>query len=123
MKPKQPKSIVLGHASSATVFRTFEDWQADQLKDTRPPAARGINVGMPVLWRHKKGKLVLTERAIVLAIKDMTLTIEVKDVTIHTQKVHVNEIFKGGDETLSMRETNTRTYQLKAASEQEDTSK
>jgi hypothetical protein len=75
--------------------RTFEDWQAEQALDMRTPEQRGISVGSPVMWRRRNGRVIVTERATVIAISDNTLTLLVKDVQERTCDVNVREIASG----------------------------
>jgi hypothetical protein len=106
------KSIVLNSVASQRVYRTFEDWQAEQLLDQRTPAERGIQVGSPVMWRHLHKKVIVTDRAIVLAIVEDTLTIRVKDVKERTCIIHVREVVNRTDDrlSLSMQEMNRNSY-------------
>ena len=84
------KSIAL--AGNARVYRTFEDWQAEQQLDQRTPAERGISVGSLVMWRHRDGNVIVTDHATVTAISQNTLTLLVKDVRARTCKVDIREI-------------------------------
>ncbi len=103
MNSTRPKSIALNNAQPR-IYRTFEDWQADQLRDTRTPEERGINVGGSVMWRHRtQGNIIITDRALVLAISGNNITVQVKDVREHTHQVHVNEIVSTEDERSSKR--------------------
>lgn len=106
------KSIVLNEASSQRVYRTFEDWQADQLLDMRTPAERGIQVGSPVMWRHLQEKVIVTDRAIVLEIVEDRLTIQVKDIQDRTCTIHVREVVNRSDDRLSptMHELSRNSY-------------
>jgi hypothetical protein len=74
------------------VYRTFEDWQAEQSKDARTPEERGIHIGSPVMWRHLQGHVIMTDRATVTAVTDNDLTLLVKDVQVHTCHAHIHEI-------------------------------
>lgn len=106
------KSIVLNSAASQRVYRTFEDWQAEQALDLRTPNERGILIGSPVMWRHMHKKVIVTDRAIVLAIEEDTLTIRVKDVKERTCVIHVREVVNRTDDrlSLSMQEMNRNSY-------------
>lgn len=106
------KSIVLNSATSQRVYRTFEDWQADQLLDQRTPTERGIQVGSPVMWRHMHKKVIVTDHAIVLEIVEDRLTIRVKDVKERTCTIHVREVVNRTDVrlSLSMQEMNRNSY-------------
>jgi hypothetical protein len=86
------KSIALGQSASDRVFRSYADWQAEQARDERTPAERGIQVGGSVMWRHERNNVIVTDRAIVTAIDGHTLTITVKDVKDYTKKIHVREV-------------------------------
>ena len=74
------------------VYRTFEDRQAEQRADVRTPEQRGIRVGPCVMWRYRANQVIITERAIVKAIDDQTLTLQVKDVQARTCSATVSEI-------------------------------
>jgi hypothetical protein len=89
---RQHKSIVLKGSPQVRVYRTFEDWQTEQQADQRTPEQRGIHVGSPVMWRYRANQVIVTERAIVAAIHEQTLTLQVKDVTTRTCNANVNEI-------------------------------
>ena len=106
------KSIVLGGAASQRVYRTFEDWQAEQLLDLRTPAERGIQIGSPVMWRHRHKKVIVTDRAIVMEIDGNRLTIRVKDIEERTCRIHVREIVNRTDDrlSLSLHEMNRNSY-------------
>jgi hypothetical protein len=86
------KSIALKGTPQVQVYSTFEDWQAEQQADLRTPAQRGIQVGSAVMWRYRADGVIVTERAIVSAIEDQTLTLQVKGVEVRTCSAHVNEI-------------------------------
>ena len=86
----QRKSIAL--AGDARVYRTFEDWQAEQQLDQRTPAQRGISVGSSVMWRHRDRHVIVTDHATVTAISHDTLTLLVKDVQSRTCEVDIREI-------------------------------
>jgi hypothetical protein len=92
MRNTRPKSIALSGGSPQRVYRTFEDWEAEQRSDSRSPAERGIHVGSSVMWRHKHNRLIVTDRAMVLAISGDTLTLQVKDVRERTCNAHIREI-------------------------------
>ncbi len=88
----------MDEATSAPLARrTFDEWQADQQRDTRTPSQRGIEVGTPVMWRYRNGRVIITERATVTAISGNTLTIRVKGVEERTCDVPLQEIV-GSDE-------------------------
>ncbi len=88
--------------------RTFDDWQADQQRDMRTPAQRGIEVGAPVMWRYRKGRVIVTERATVTAISGNTLTIRVKGAEEHTCDVPLQEIVSGDEDRTSLRGAHRR---------------
>jgi hypothetical protein len=92
MKKQRNQSIALKGSPHVQVYRSFEDWQAEQQADLRTPAQRGIQVGSAVMWRYRANKVIVTERAIVVAIEDQTLVLQVKDVEARTCSAHVNEI-------------------------------
>ena len=75
-----------------SVPHTFEDWQTEQLLDARSPEERGIHIGSAVMWRHRQGNVIMTDRATVTAVMDNELTLLVKDVQAHTCHAHVHEI-------------------------------
>lgn len=106
------KSIVLSNAASQRVYRTFEDWEAEQLLDQRTPEERGIQVGSPVMWRYRDHKVIFTDRAIVLSITGDRLTIRVKDVKERTCDIHVREVVNRTDDrlSLSLHEMNRNSY-------------
>lgn len=91
------KSIALNSAQPR-VYRTFEDWQAEQLRDKRTPEERGIHVGSSVMWRHKDNGIILTDRATATAISGNTITLRVKDVQERTCQADLTEIVVGYDE-------------------------
>ena len=97
MRSSRSKSIALGNTAQQRVYRTFEDWQSDQQRDNRTPEERGIRVGSSVMWRHKQDRIIVTDRATVLAISDNTLTILIKDVKERTCEVNVSEVVSGED--------------------------
>ncbi|MCL4504520.1 MAG: hypothetical protein M1434_00290 [Chloroflexi bacterium] len=107
----KPKSIVLKNGAQPRVYRTFEDWQAVQERDSRTPEERGIKVGSAVMWRHRNGSIISTDRATVIAIAESTLTIQVKDVELRTCDVNIHEIVNTEDDRQALRETNRRLYQ------------
>lgn len=85
-------SIALKGTPQVRVYDTFEDWQAEQKADLRTPEQRGIHVGSAVMWRYRANQVITTERAIVMAIDDLTLTLQVKGVETRTCSAHVSEI-------------------------------
>jgi hypothetical protein len=88
----KPKSIALSN-NAQRVYRTYEDWESEQKRDTRSPEERGIKIGSSVMWRHRNAHgVIITDRAQVTAINDQHVTLQVKDVLEHTVEVHVNEI-------------------------------
>lgn len=105
-KPR-PKSIALKRGYQPRVYRTFEDWQNDQKRDSRSPDQRGIKIGGSVLWRHRTNKIILTERATVLSMKDNALTISIKDVKTRTVTVDIHEIVNSSDDRMSVTEAVT----------------
>jgi hypothetical protein len=106
---------VLKSSPQTRIYRTYEDWQAEQKADKRSPEERGIRVGSPVMWRHKHNGIIVTDRAIVLDISGNTLHIQVKDVKERKTKVDISEIVISQDEHLSMQEVNRRTYLMSQA--------
>lgn len=100
----RPKSGPFRSVPLQPVHHTFEDWQAEQANDLRTPQQRGIGVGSPVMWRRRSGRLVVTERATVVAISDNTLTLLVKDVVNRTCDADVREIVSSSAEHLSLGE-------------------
>ena len=111
------KSIVLRGSQPPQIYRTYRDWQETQKRDNRTAHERGIQIGSPVLWRHKNKHIIVTDRAIVTAISPSgkTLTLQVKGVQDTSVSVHVREIVIGEDTHLSMREMNQRTYLMSLA--------
>jgi hypothetical protein len=89
---QRPKSIALKGSPQLREYRTFEDWKADQQKDQRTPEQRGIQVGSSVMWRHRTGNVIVTDRATVTAISENTLTLLVKDIQERTCDVDLSEI-------------------------------
>ena len=87
------------------VYRTYEDWQAEQKRDTRTPSERGIRVGSAVMWRHKHNGIILSDRVTVLAINHNTLTVTVKDVQERTCDIDISEVVANDDDRMSVRET------------------
>lgn len=88
----KPKSIALSN-NAQRVYRTYEDWESEQKRDTRTPEERGIKIGSSVMWRHRTDNgIIVTDRAQVQAIKDDLVTLLVKDVQERSVEVHVNEI-------------------------------
>jgi hypothetical protein len=106
------KSIVLSSAASQRIYRTFEDWQADQALDLRTPAERGIQIGSPVMWRYRHEKVIVTDRAIVLEVNGDRLMVRVKDVKERTCDIHVQEVVNRTDDrlSLSLTEMNRNSY-------------
>ncbi|MCL5998092.1 MAG: hypothetical protein M1546_18875 [Chloroflexi bacterium] len=96
-----PKSIVLKGSPTPRIQQTFEEWQDEQQRDTRTPEERGIRIGSPVMWRYRNGRVIVTERATVMAISDNTLTLLVKDVPERTCHADVREIVSSRAEHLS----------------------
>lgn len=88
----KPKSIALSN-NAQRVYRTYEDWESEQKRDTRSPEERGIKVGSSVMWRHRTSNgIIVTDRAQVTAINDERITLQVKDVRERSVEVHINEI-------------------------------
>lgn len=88
----KPKSIALSN-NAQRVYRTYEDWESEQKRDTRSPEERGIKIGSSVMWRHRNDNgLIITDRAQVTAINEEMITLQVKDVRERSVEVHVNEI-------------------------------
>jgi hypothetical protein len=112
MNNSQPrnKSIGLKGSPQVRVYRTFEDWQAEQEADLRTPEERGIHVGSPVMWRHRTNQVIVTERAIVIAVDDNMLTLQVKDVETRTCSVDVSEIVNSQLGHLSLTEASRRAF-------------
>jgi hypothetical protein len=106
MRTTRPKSIVLKSGQQPRVYRTYEDWQAEQKRDTRTPSERGIRVGSAVLWRHKQNGIILSDRVTVLAIHNNTLTVTVKDVKERTCDIDISEVVANDDDRMSVREAN-----------------
>jgi hypothetical protein len=92
MRNRRSQSIALGNSQQQRIYKTFEDWEAEQRNDSRTPGERGIHVGSSVMWRHKQKGIIVTDRAIVLAISGDTLTLQVKDVRERTCSAHIQEI-------------------------------
>lgn len=93
----KPKSIALSN-NAQRVYRTYEDWESEQKRDTRSPEERGIKVGSSVMWRHRTANgVIVTDRAQVVAINEDRITLQVKDVREHSVEVHVNEIVTTDD--------------------------
>ena len=88
----QRKSIALRGTPSTREYHTFEDWQTEQSLDARSAEERGIHVGSPVMWRHRHGRVITTDRATVIAVKDDQLTLLVKDVKTRTCHANIHEI-------------------------------
>lgn len=98
MKSPRSKSIALGNGSQPRVYRTFEDWESEQQRDTRTPEERGIKVGSSVMWRHKQNGIIVTDRATVTAISNNMLTLLIKDVKERTSTVDVREVVSNDNE-------------------------
>ncbi|NJM39345.1 MAG: hypothetical protein HC853_00530 [Anaerolineae bacterium] len=88
----KPKSIVLNHSSQTRVFKTHADWEREQAEDKRTPEQRGIRIGSVVMWRHRSGHIILTDRAAVTAINGNDLTITVKGALAVEHTVPIQEI-------------------------------
>jgi len=88
----RPKSVALNGSPVLRVYRTFEDWRVQQQLDLRTPEERGICVGSLVMWRHRDDRIIVTERATVVAISNNTLTLLVKDVQARTCSADIHEI-------------------------------
>lgn len=93
------------------LYQTFDEWQAAQELDPRTPEQRGIKIGAPVMWRHRTGVVITTDRATVLAISANVLTIQVNDVQTRTCDVNIHEIVNNEDDRMRLREANRRLYQ------------
>jgi hypothetical protein len=91
------RSIALGKRAPERTYRTFEEWQAEQLLDLRSPTERGIMIGTPVMWRHKDANVIVTDRAIVTAMSGDMLTLLVKDVRERTCDAHIREIVNNSE--------------------------
>lgn len=87
-----PKSIIIKNGSGQRVYSTFADWQTKQLLDLRTPAQRGIGIGSSVMWRYMQNSIIITSRAVVLAISGDMLKLQIKDVNNRTVDVNINEI-------------------------------
>jgi hypothetical protein len=88
----KPKSIVLNGSSQPRVFKTHADWEREQAEDKRTPEQRGIRIGSVVMWRHRSGHIILTDRAVVTAITGNNLTISVKGALEVKHTVPIREI-------------------------------
>lgn len=112
MSYSRRKSIALNNSANQRIYRTFQDWQAEQLLDLRTPAQRGIQIGSSVMWRYMHNQVIVTDRATVVAIAGDTLTLLVKDVCDRTCTTHVREIVNNRDDrtTLSLHEKNRNSY-------------
>ena len=108
-KPR-PRSIALKGSPQLRVYRSFEDWESDQRADLRTPEQRGIGVGTPVMWRHRNDRVIITERAIVMAVDNDVLTLQVKDVETRICSANVNEIVSNQFGHLSLTEANRRAF-------------
>jgi hypothetical protein len=109
MRTSRPKSIVLKSNPQNRVYRTFEDWQAEQKLDTRTPQERGIRIGSAVMWRHRHNGLILSDRVTVMDIVDNTLTVTVKDVQERVCQIDISEVVANEDDRMSVREANAPT--------------
>ncbi len=108
-KPR-PRSIALKGSPQLRVYRSFEDWEAEQRADLRTPEQRGIGVGTPVMWRHRNDRIIITERAIVMAVVDNVLTLQVKDVETRICSANICEIVSNQFGHLSLTEANRRAF-------------
>ena len=108
-KPRH-ETIALKGSPQVRVFRTFEDWQAEQKADLRTPEQRGIHIGSAVMWRYRANQVIVTERAIVAEIEDQTLTLQVKGQETRTCNAHVNEIVDSPFGHQSLAQMNRRAY-------------
>jgi hypothetical protein len=106
----RPRSIALKGSPQLRVYRTFEDWEADQKSDPRTPEQRGIMVGAAVMWRHRSNKVIVTERAVVIAVDANRLTLQVKDVEARTCSADVSEIVTNQFGHQSLTEAGRRGY-------------
>ncbi|MCL4505805.1 MAG: hypothetical protein M1434_09890 [Chloroflexi bacterium] len=106
----RPRSIALKGSPQLRVYRSFEDWEAEQRLDLRTPEQRGIGVGSPVMWRHRNGRIIITERAIVTAVHNNELTLQVKDVETRICSADVGEIVSNQFGHLSLTEANRRAF-------------
>ena len=106
----KPKSIVLNYRTIQRVYSTFAEWQAKQQLDLRTPEQRGISVGSPVMWRFMHNNVIITDRAIVLAISGDTLTLRIRDVQDRTGSADVHEIVNSIEDrfALSLHEIDKR---------------
>jgi hypothetical protein len=92
-KPRRPvNSFALKGSPQMRVYRTYEDWQAEQQLNLCTPEQRGIRVGSPVMWRHRINQVIVTDRAIVSAVDNNTLTLQVKDVEMRVCTADICEI-------------------------------
>ena len=98
----KPKSIVLNRHTFERTYATFADWQAKQKLDLRSPAQRGIGVGSSVMWRYMHNKVIVTDRATVLAISGDTLTLQIKDARERTGSADVHEIVSNTEDRLAL---------------------
>ena len=71
-KLARPKSGPLKSSPPPHGYRTFDDWQAEQEHDLRTPGQCSISVGSPVRWRRRNGRVIVTERAAVVANQTKT---------------------------------------------------
>jgi hypothetical protein len=102
------KSIALNSNAQPRIYRTFEDWQAEQQLDERTPEQRGIRVGSMVMWRHRSGNVIVTDHATVTAISHNTLTLLVKDVRARTCSADIREIVNHTLAHLTLNEASRR---------------
>ena len=100
MSNGQRKSIALNSSAAERVYRTFEDWRAEQLRDSRNPAERGIKIGASVMRRYMRNHIIITDRATVLKIEGDMVTLRVKDAREHTCEVNVAEIVSDSEERV-----------------------
>jgi len=113
MAYSRQRSIALNNAASQRIYRTFADWQAEQLLDERTSTQRGLQVGSCVMWRHMHGKLIVTDRATILEMLDGDrLLVRVKDVSEYTCDIHMREVVNRSDDhaPLTYQEMKRRTY-------------
>lgn len=108
-KPR-PRSIALKGSPQLRAYRSFEDWETEQRADLRTPEQRGISVGTPVMWRHRNDRVIITERAIVMAVDNNELTLQVKDVETRICSANVCEIVSNQFGHLSLTEANRRSF-------------
>jgi hypothetical protein len=109
IQPRAQNNTFTG-GPAAHPARTFEDWQADQQADDRTPEERGLHIGSPVMWRHRSGRVITTERAVILAIEANTLTLQVKDVESRTCTADISEIVTSQTENATSIDAKRRAY-------------